>query len=91
MPVESGLMVYQVQQGGSADRAGLRGVTADGNIGDIILSVDGQKMNDLDDLYRLLDKKQIGDTVNVEVYRGGRNVTVPVKLLAAQANSRRIN
>lgn len=91
MPVESGLMVYQVQQGGSADRAGLRGVTADGNIGDIILSVDGQKMNDLDDLYRLLDKKQIGETVNVEVYRGGRNVTVPVKLLAAQANSRRIN
>lgn len=93
LPVEQGLMVYQVQPGASADRAGLRGVTADGNIGDIILAVDGQKMNDLDDLYRLLDKKQIGDTVSVEVYRSGRTVTVPVKLFAAPAGgaSRRIN
>lgn len=82
LPVESGLMVYQVQTGGSAERAGLRGITADGSIGDIILSGDGQKLNNLDDLYRLLDKKQFGETVNFAVYRGGRTVTVPVKLIA---------
>lgn len=92
MPVEDGLMVYQVQPGGSADRAGLRGITSDGHIGDIILSVDGQKMTDLDDLFRLLDKKQIGENVNLEVYRGGRTVTVSVKLLPPTAGaSRRIN
>jgi S1-C subfamily serine protease len=80
--------------GGSADRAGLRGITADGNIGDIILSADNQKMNDLDDLYRLLDKKQIGDTVNLEVYRIGRTVSIPVRLLAApqtRGTTRRLN
>lgn len=81
VPVEAGLLVYQTQRGGSAERAGLKGVTADGSIGDIILSAEGQKLADLDDLYRLLDKKQVGDTVNFEIYRGGRNITVPVKLL----------
>ena len=77
LPIEKGLLVYNLVPGGSAERAGLRGLTQDGSIGDIVLSVDGQPTNDTDDLYRLLDKKQIGDTVQVEVYRSGRNVTVP--------------
>ena len=86
LPVEQGLLVYSTVPGGSAERAGLRGITADGDIGDIILSADGQKMNDLDDLYRLLDKKQIGETINVEVYRDGRTLTVPVRLVATPVN-----
>ncbi len=94
VPVEAGLLVYQTQQGGTAERAGLKGVSADGSIGDIILSAEGQKLTDLDDLYRLLDKKQIGDTVNFEIYRGGRIITVPVKLLgnapATRPTTRRI-
>ncbi|HEX8639357.1 MAG TPA: trypsin-like peptidase domain-containing protein [Pyrinomonadaceae bacterium] len=81
LPVEQGLVVYQTVPNGAAQRAGLRGLTADGNIGDIILSIDGQKMKDLDDLYRLLDKKQIGETVQVELFRDGKNVTVPLKLM----------
>lgn len=80
LPVENGLVVYQLLPGGPAARAGIRALGADGSIGDIITAVDGQKMNDLDDLYRLLDKKQIGDTVSVEVYRSGQTVSIPVKL-----------
>jgi S1-C subfamily serine protease len=87
LPVQQGLVIAQTIPGGSAQRAGLRGVTGDGTLGDIIVSADGQKMNDLDDLYRLLDKKQIGDTVNFEVYRDGKTVTVPVKLLASPTNA----
>lgn len=82
LPVNNGLLVYQTVPGGAAAAAGLRGISADGNIGDIIISVEGQKMNDLDDLFRLLDKKQIGDTINVEVYRSGRTINVPVRLIA---------
>lgn len=81
LPVSSGLVGYQIQPGGSAERAGIRGIQPDGSIGDIILSADGQKLGDIDDLYRLLDKKKIGETVNFEVYRDGRTVTVPVRLL----------
>jgi putative serine protease PepD len=83
VPVEQGLLVYQTQPGGSAERAGLKGISPDGTLGDIILSAEGQKLTDLDDLYRLLDKKQIGDTVNFEVYRGGRTLTVPIRLLGS--------
>ena len=82
MPVQEGLLVAQVVPGGSAARSGLRGVSSDGTIGDILLSAEGQKLNDLDDLYRLLDKKQIGDTVNFEIYRNDEIVSVPVNLLA---------
>jgi putative serine protease PepD len=80
MPVQQGLLVAQVLPGGSAEKAGLHGVTSDGTLGDIILSGDGQKLNDIDDLYRLLDRKQIGDVVNFEIYRSGRTLTVPVRL-----------
>ena len=89
LPVEAGLLVYEAQPGGSADRAGLRGVGADGSVGDIILSAEGQKLNSLDDLFRLLDKKQIGETVSFEVYRDGRSVTVPVRLLGQPPSSAR--
>jgi S1-C subfamily serine protease len=45
-------------------------------------------MNDLDDLYRYLDKKQIGDTIQLQVYRNGGNATVPVRLLGTQTATR---
>lgn len=87
LPVEQGLVVYRTEQGSSAQRAGIRGFSADGNIGDIITAVDGQKMNSLDDLYRLLDKKQFGETVQVEIFRDGKTQTVPVKLLQTAAQT----
>ena len=90
VPVDAGLLVYQMVPGGSAERAGLHGINADGTVGDVLLSAEGQKLNDLDDLYRLLDKKNIGDTVNFEVYRGGRTVTVPIKLLGSPPSSRAV-
>jgi S1-C subfamily serine protease len=92
MPVQNGLLVYQVAPGSPAAVAGLKGLANDGTIGDIILTADGQPMNDLDDLYRLLDKKQFGQTVQLEIYRDGRNMNVPIKLTpvtSAPARTRR--
>lgn len=84
LPVQNGLLVRSALAGGPAANAGLRGLSqdADGDVvlGDIITSVDGTQMNDLDDLYRYLDKKQFGDTVQVEIFRDGKRSTVPVKL-----------
>ena len=80
MPVEEGLLVLQVAQGTPAAAAGLHGVSEDGTINDIIVSADGQPMKSLDDLYRLLDKKQFGETVNIGIYRNGQTVSVPVRL-----------
>ncbi|MER3430123.1 MAG: peptidase S1 [Blastocatellia bacterium] len=89
MPVEQGLLVYQVAPNSPAATAGLRGISPSGVIGDIIISADGQPMRDLDDLYRLLDKKQFGETIQLEVLREGRRINIPVKLTPMPGTSPR--
>jgi len=88
LPVDGGLVIMNVIQGSSASSAGLRGLTQDATgsvgLGDIIISIDGEKINSIDDLYRYLDKKQIGETVQVTVFRDGANTVKPVKLLPVQ-------
>ena len=85
MPVAKGLLIRGVSPGGSAATAGLRGISQSGDgelvLGDIITSIDGSAIANLDDLYKLLDKKQIGDTVQIEIYRGNKAQTVSVKLM----------
>jgi S1-C subfamily serine protease len=92
LPVNDGLLVANVMPGGAAANAGIRGLSRDTDgsvlLGDVIVSVDGEAMSSIDDLYRYLDKKQFGDTVQVEVFRGGRRTTVPVRLTAPPAQSR---
>lgn len=91
LPVSEGLLISRVLRGGSVDRAGLRGLSRNGQdiiLGDIITSIDGKKLNDIDELYRYLEKKRIGDTINVEVYRQGTTIDVPVKLLTSPESNR---
>ncbi len=92
LPVEDGLVIMNVVQGSSASNAGLRGLSQDAGgsiaLGDIIISIDGEKMNSSDDLFRYLDKKQIGDTIQVTVFRNGANIVRPVKLLPTQSSVR---
>jgi len=87
LPVSEGLVVINVAPGSGAANAGIRGIvqTEEGDVelGDIIVAVDGQKTVNSDDLYRVLDKHQVGDTVNVELVRNSRHTTVPVKLTDA--------
>jgi S1-C subfamily serine protease len=84
LPVSEGVLIWQVAPGGSAANGGLRGLTQTENgdieIGDIIVGIDGEKISNADDLYHLLDKHQIGDTVQVQIVRNGRRSSVPVRL-----------
>jgi S1-C subfamily serine protease len=84
LPVSYGVLIRDVQPGSAAANAGLRGIvqTEDGDLelGDIIVAVDGEKVSNYDDLFKILDKHQLGDTVHVEVFRKGRRVSVPVRL-----------
>jgi S1-C subfamily serine protease len=86
-------LIWSVRSGGPAANAGLKGLarTEDGDIelGDIIVAVDGTKIANSDDLYRVMDKHQIGDTVNVDVIRRGRHTTVPVRLTETVPTRRR--
>ncbi len=92
LPIESGLVVRNVVPGSNAATAGLRGLSQDGTgnitLGDVVTTIDGEKVADLDDLYRYLDKKQIGDTVQVGVFRNGKTTMIPVKLMGGQPATR---
>jgi len=83
LPVQSGLLIRALTARGPAEIAGLRPISRTANgiaLGDIITSIDSEKISDINDLLRFLDKKQINDTVRVEIVRDGRTMTVPVKL-----------
>lgn len=85
LPVNDGVLIVQVQRGGAAAAAGLRGLqpTEDGDVelGDIIVSIDNEKISNRDDLFRVLDKHKVGDVVSVQVWRSGKNLSVPVRLM----------
>jgi putative serine protease PepD len=87
LPVAEGVMIWEMSPNGSAAAAGLRGLaqTEDGDIvmGDIIVAIDGEKVSERDDLFRILDKHKVGDVVKVDIYRDNRRMTVPVRLLDA--------
>jgi putative serine protease PepD len=92
LPVSDGVLIVQVQRGGAAAAAGLRGLqpTEDGDVelGDIIIGIDNEKITNSDDLFRVLDKHRVGDVVNVQISRAGRNMSVPVRLMES-TDSRR--
>jgi putative serine protease PepD len=92
LPVSEGVMIWEIAPSGSAAQAGLRGLaqTEDGDfvMGDIIVAIDGEKVSERDDLFRILDKHKVGDVVKVDIYRDNKKMTVPVRLLEG-ADTRR--
>lgn len=81
-----GIIISHVDEKGGAAKAGLRGLTHDRfgrmYLGDIILKVNGKNVNNLDDIYQILERKQVGDTVEVEYRREGKIQKAKVKLQA---------
>ena len=89
VPVESGLLIVQVLNGGPADEAGIRGGRRQLRIGnrrllvggDIIVGIDGREVENYKDLIGYMEKEvSIGDTVTLSYYREGdkRSTTVEV-------------
>src|SRR5215216_5984888 len=84
LPVSDGVLIVNVARGSGAATAGLRGIQrtemGDIELGDIIVGIDKDTVGNSDDLFRVLDKHQIGEIVQVHIYRDGRRMTVPVRL-----------
>ena len=84
----TGELVVAVEPGSPAAKAGLKGsqftVNVDGQQlpagGDVIVSVDGQKLSDSQTLQNVIFSKKAGDTVQLGIVRGGRDQTLTVKL-----------
>jgi S1-C subfamily serine protease len=88
LPVDYGLLIVQVIPGGSADQAGLHAGTERaylGNIpimlgGDLIVAIDGQKVENEDDLSQMMNDHRAGDSVKITIYRGKKKMDVSVSL-----------
>ena len=83
-----GLLIVQVVAGGAADRAGLHGGSERAYLGnqaimiggDLIIAIDGEKVEDQQDLAQLMNKHRAGDAVRVTIYRGKKKMDVSVTL-----------
>lgn len=71
---ESGVLVGAVEDGGPADKAGVR-------VGDIITAVDGKEIASASALRRALKEKKEGDSVRVDVLRGRSRQTLVASVI----------
>ena len=81
----SGVAVLGLVDGSDAQKKGLVPARfySDGTIdfGDIILAADGKKVESLEDLDDILERKKIGSTVELKILRGDKKITIPIKLI----------
>jgi S1-C subfamily serine protease len=84
----TGILVVDVAKGSAAAKAGIQPTRRDGEgrlrLGDIITAVDSKKVESPNDLYLLLEKYKIGDSVNISILRNGKTVQAKVALEAVQ-------
>jgi S1-C subfamily serine protease len=71
LPAESGILVISVERGSPAERAGLRE-------GDVIVEFDGQPVETIDSLHRLLSENQVGVTSRLTLVRHAAKETLEV-------------
>ncbi|MGZ5386186.1 MAG: S1C family serine protease [Solirubrobacterales bacterium] len=90
---DTGALISDVVQGGPADDAGLQGSEREETFqgvpvsvgGDVIVAVDGTKLQRESDLAELVSRQRPGKTVTLEVIRGGESREVEVELEARPA------
>jgi S1-C subfamily serine protease len=88
LAADYGLLIVQVVPGGAADNAGLRGGNERaflGNIpimvgGDLIVAIDGKKVEDQQELAQVMNNHRAGDVVRVTIYRAKKKMDVNVTL-----------
>ena len=69
----TGVELVDVQQGGPADRAALR-------VGDVVESIDGVAVRSFPDLLAEVDRRPVGDSVELMVSRPGSHGEIAVRL-----------
>lgn len=80
-----GALVLAVEQGSTADKAGIRGtkqVRGGLILGDIILAVNDTPVRDYNSVRDELERYQVGETVQLVLYRDDQRLTVSVTLEA---------
>lgn len=77
MDTRDGIRIRQVLPGSPAERAGLRN-------GDILLTVDDERVRTARDVEETVRQKEAGDWIDMEVWRNGQRQTIEAKLASRQ-------
>ena len=77
--ISTGVFVYSVEEGGAADKAGLK-------MGDVIIKVDDHKIDSMEDLTVVKKQYSAGDTATLTIYREGSETTVELTWDAVPAD-----
>jgi S1-C subfamily serine protease len=96
LAADYGLLIMQVVPGGAADQAGLRGGNERAYLGntpimvggDLIVAINGERVEDAQDLAHAMNNLKAGDTATVTVWRGKKKVDVKVALQEVRADRR---
>lgn len=72
--IPDALFVSAVAPGSDAAAKGVQ-------VGDIIVSADGEHMSETGDLSAVVDAKEVGQTVSLEIYRPEGTVYINVELM----------
>ncbi len=72
VPEINGVVVVRVLQGTPAERAGLRR-------GDVVTEIDGEAINNAEQLQRLVETSKVGQTLKVQVQRGNQARPISIK------------
>jgi protease Do-like 1, chloroplastic len=79
-----GVLIIEVDKGSAAEAAGLRSTRVDAKggikLGDVIVAVDGERIETSNELFNAMEKRAVGETVKVTVLRGETRLSMPVTL-----------
>lgn len=84
----SGIVIARIQPGSAAAKAGLKSLEElrSGRIrlGDVIISIDGDPVHNFDDLATILDRHNVGDSIQLGLRRNNKERTLKITLQAVQ-------
>lgn len=75
-----GVYVFVVEEGSGADKAGIIP-------GDLIIGIEGETIENTDQLNAIKNRFAVGDTVTLTIYRKGQNFDVSVELTEARRSN----
>jgi len=88
LPIDEGVLVNEVVEGGPADEAGLRGGDETATIegasiqvgGDVIVEIDGEKMTGMEEVINAVNAAKPGEEMELTVDRDGESKKIVVTL-----------
>lgn len=80
LAVDHGILVLEILPGGPADVAGLRGAVSEGPPGDVITSINGDPIDDWEDLLDYLATREPGQRLRLGIVRGSDRYAVTLVL-----------